>query len=362
MEWKLVEKTLLIGTYQQKQHLEGVIAGFDLDGTIIKPKYNKKRFTDKDKKTDWEFFSGDVKSKLQSLHHNKYKIIFVTNQMGKIDIEIWKHRIENVLQKINLPITIYCALADDGFRKPRTNIMNKYINYDKEKSFYCGDAGGRIGDFADTDRKFAINLGINFYTPDNFFDGHEERDYIIKYPAFPDRITLPNKYIDVVLQLQPYLNKKLMVLLVGFPSCGKSHFANRYLFNFQIINQDKLKTLNNCLKLTKQSIEKKKNLVIDNTNLTLETRKTWIDLAKQNKYKVVVIWFQTPFELCLHNNYLRNFTSSVPSIKKIVYYTMRKRFVEPTLEEGCDTIITTNFYFDANEGLNDSEIYYRYYY
>jgi bifunctional polynucleotide phosphatase/kinase len=37
---------------------------------------------------------------------------------------------------------------------------------DKKDSYFVGDAAGRADDFASTDRKFALNAGIQFYTPE----------------------------------------------------------------------------------------------------------------------------------------------------------------------------------------------------
>ena len=37
---------------------------------------------------------------------------------------------------------------------------------DKKDSYFVGDAAGRADDFASTDRKFALNVGIQFYTPE----------------------------------------------------------------------------------------------------------------------------------------------------------------------------------------------------
>lgn len=37
---------------------------------------------------------------------------------------------------------------------------------DKKESYFVGDAAGRANDFASTDRKFALNVGIQFYTPE----------------------------------------------------------------------------------------------------------------------------------------------------------------------------------------------------
>lgn len=37
---------------------------------------------------------------------------------------------------------------------------------DKKAAFFVGDAAGRADDFASTDRKWAINVGIQFHTPE----------------------------------------------------------------------------------------------------------------------------------------------------------------------------------------------------
>lgn len=39
-------------------------------------------------------------------------------------------------------------------------------NTDAASSFFVGDAAGRPSDFAGTDRKWAENLGMPFYTPE----------------------------------------------------------------------------------------------------------------------------------------------------------------------------------------------------
>lgn len=48
-------------------------------------------------------------------------------------------------------------------------------------SFYCGDAAGRKAtagrkkDFTDSDLKFALNVGIEFKTPENLFLGDKTK-------------------------------------------------------------------------------------------------------------------------------------------------------------------------------------------
>jgi bifunctional polynucleotide phosphatase/kinase len=45
-------------------------------------------------------------------------------------------------------------------------LTRKSVDKDKEASFFVGDAAGRPTDHAATDRKWAINVGIPFFTPE----------------------------------------------------------------------------------------------------------------------------------------------------------------------------------------------------
>lgn len=64
---------------------------------------------------------------------------------------------------------------------------NDNVPVDKEASFYVGDAAGRQDgwkhkatkkDHSCADRKFAQNIGIGFYTPEEYFLQEEKADFI----------------------------------------------------------------------------------------------------------------------------------------------------------------------------------------
>ena len=55
------------------------IAGFDMDGTLIEPKSNKKFATGP---TDWKLWDDSVKTKLSELHSEGFQIVIFTNQGG----------------------------------------------------------------------------------------------------------------------------------------------------------------------------------------------------------------------------------------------------------------------------------------
>lgn len=101
-----------------------------------------------------------------------------------------------------LPMRVLAATAKDQYRKPGIGLYELLHNLyeakgleigtcyitarfdishalshaaaffctkDVENSFYVGDAAGRAGDHNDTDRKFAVNAGLTFYTPEQYF-------------------------------------------------------------------------------------------------------------------------------------------------------------------------------------------------
>ena len=62
------------------------------------------------------------------------------------------------------------STADDKYRKPNIGMwetLSKMI--DIKSAFYIGDAAGRKGDFSDSDLKFAENIEIQFYVPEEIF-------------------------------------------------------------------------------------------------------------------------------------------------------------------------------------------------
>lgn len=63
-----------------------------------------------------------------------------------------------------------------------TKELNGGVEVDLAESFYCGDAAGRPArgttkkDFSDSDLKFALNIGIQFKTPEQVFLNEEDNN------------------------------------------------------------------------------------------------------------------------------------------------------------------------------------------
>jgi bifunctional polynucleotide phosphatase/kinase len=127
-----------------------------------------------------------------------FKIVVFSNQNGlRSDGQInsFKRKVEKILSGVNdTPIVFLAAMKKNMFRKPMTgmwdwffNNSNEGVQVDKEASFYVGDAAGRQDgwkvkstkkDHSCGDRKFAQNIGIGFYTPEEYFLQEAKADFI----------------------------------------------------------------------------------------------------------------------------------------------------------------------------------------
>lgn len=99
------------------------IAAFDMDGTLIKTKSGKVHPVDTN---DWQIAFPNVGQKLKELLTDGYKIVILSNQApignGRVKIEDFKKKIENIVSKLNVPIQAYIATGKGFYRKPTTGM------------------------------------------------------------------------------------------------------------------------------------------------------------------------------------------------------------------------------------------------
>ncbi|VVC89329.1 unnamed protein product, partial [Leptidea sinapis] len=186
------------------------IAAFDMDGTLIKTKSGKVHPVDT---KDWQIIFPSVPSKLAEKFEDGYKVIILSNQSpigsGRVKIEDFKIKIENIVSKLGIPIQVFFATGKGFYRKPAPgmwNILSKEKNdnilIDMEKSFYCGDAAGRNAnwapgkkkDFSMADILFAENLGLKFFTPEQYFLGHSIANVPKSRPEFIPKDLKPTTF------------------------------------------------------------------------------------------------------------------------------------------------------------------------
>ena len=284
------------------------IAAFDLDSTVIKVKSLTKSGTRRkfpQDYDDWELWNDQVKSKLNELVKEGYKIVIFTNQAGKkFDKKQFAQKVRNISSKIGVPMQVYGCTEDGYCRKPSIGMWkilerhNDNHPVDMSSSFYVGDAAGREGDFADSDFKFALNLGLKFYVPDNFFIKGNSNRFSKPLPVHP--LSLP---VDNNTEVHPKDTQEL-IILVGAPASGKSTLATKFK-KYAIACQDQLKTKKKVLSLIDESLEKGLSVIVDRKNPRIEDRAEFIEFAKKYNVPVRIIWFDLPQELVKHLNKYR---------------------------------------------------------
>ncbi|GAB1597666.1 uncharacterized protein F21D5.5-like [Argonauta hians] len=335
------------------------IAGFDLDGTIICTQSGK---TFPQHAGDWKIAFPHINSKLKELFKSGYKVVLFTNQhgvkTGNIKVEEMKKKIENVVDKLAIPIQVFIATGTGVFRKP-VNGMWMYLQ-DKEndnipinnmKSFYVGDAAGRPEkwkkgakkDFSCSDRLFAININVKFYTPEEYFLSSEVAPF--NMPDFDPRRLSSSCPLTEPPKSAITLKRQELVILVGYPAAGKSTFVKNYLepANYVHVNRDILGNWKKCVDMCRKHLEEGKSIVVDNTNPDIESRKRYVDVAKCLSIPCRCFHFNVSLNHARHNEKFRVMISQSKPIPDMIMHSYKKHFQEPSLSEGFLEILKINF-------------------
>ncbi|CAH7681911.1 polynucleotide kinase 3'-phosphatase, partial [Phakopsora pachyrhizi] len=358
------------------------IAAFDIDGTLIKVKSGKKFPTDSE---DWKLYNSNVPKRLKELYSENHTIILLSNQNFKSQkvANDFKEKLKQLARVFNVPFRVFAAREKDHFRKPLTGMWDYFIKHlndnvspDLNHCFFVGDAAGRPAkdgtakDWTDTDRKLALNIGLTFFTPEEFFDGAPQRtDFILsgfspldhnhKEPAWHPETTPLS--IHPIVRSDAVSDSSLIkrnpceiVIFVGPPGVGKTrcftkHFAPR---GYVHVNQDTLKSNDKCLSKVMESIKSDQSCVVDNTNRSKSTRSAYIAIAKENGCRIRCIFFDSTLELARHNNiYRANYCKDENRqlLPQIAFDSYFKNFESPMIDEGFDEIKNLRFVFEGDE-------------
>lgn len=194
------DKNLFEGTKKVK------VAAFDMDSTLIKSISGLKFGRGPN---DWQWWNKHVVPTLKQKVEQKYVIAIFTNQGSTVVLldqpsasksyAILRNKINQITASlknaIETPVLVFAAThlpgkkykaqssseeAHKKTRKPEVGMWEELVAYlksslgeeielDMENSFFVGDAAGRDGDFLDSDKKFADNIGIRFEVPEMCF-------------------------------------------------------------------------------------------------------------------------------------------------------------------------------------------------
>jgi len=135
------------------------------------------------------------------------------------------------------------------------------------------------------------------------------------------------------------------VILIGIQASGKTTFFKEKFINSHIrISNDLLKTRNREKLLLDFCRESKMSFVIDNTNITKDIRKKYIDIIKNMEIPIFGYYFKTNIEKSLKLNKLRTGKEKISEIGILGTY---KKLEIPSIDEG----FTKLFYVDIIDNV-----------
>lgn len=354
------------------------IISFDFDGTLCVTKSGSKFCTSA---TDWKYWQPCVPEILKQYYDKEYRIVIFSNQLGigkkKVKPEVIKGEFDNFQAAVGLPMDMFIATQEDGSRKPSTGMYDLFVEKacdgkepNLSESIFVGDAAGRAAnsgqidgkkDFSCSDRKFAMNVGVPFKTPEEFFLNKPEAKYTMDgfdpqslkedapliqstVKASSDKSSSSEKSTEIV---RP--DRQELVLLVGPPASGKSTFVRRYFLpcgKYEHVSRDILKDMKKCVSSADAALKAGRSVVIDNTSPKKADREPFIKLAKSNgNIPVRVLFFPFDIQLVQHTNAYRErlLGSSAPHVPLIALRMYFSKMEEPSLSEGIEEVLKINF-------------------
>ena len=199
---------------------------------------------------------------------------------------------------------------------------------------------GKKKDFSCSDRKFAANLGIPFFTPEEFYFGCPQcKRY--SWGLFDPR-KLHSSQQDVALS-----STTEVVLFVGYPASGKTTFFKKLLERkgYCHVNRDTLGSWQKCVSKCTEFLKTGRCVAVDNTNPDKDSRARYVQVAKRFSVPVRCFQFMTSIEHARHNNRFRELISidKLVRVNDMVFNMYKSKFVEPSLDEGFSEIVKIQF-------------------
>jgi predicted kinase len=131
-----------------------------------------------------------------------------------------------------------------------------------------------------------------------------------------------------------------LVIFVGLQASGKStFFRERFAATHEHVSKDLFRNNKNPnrrqAQLIEASLEEGSPVVVDNTNPSVEDRRTLIEPGRRYGARIVGYFFDSTVRQCIERNRLRAGKARVPDV---AIYATATKLVPPSYSEGFDEL------------------------
>jgi predicted kinase len=145
-----------------------------------------------------------------------------------------------------------------------------------------------------------------------------------------------------------------LVIFIGLQASGKStFFRRRFAATHELISKDLFPNNRNRNRRQEELIEAalsaERPVVVDNTNPTVEDRRTLVRQGREHGAKIVGYYFESTARECVERNRLRAGKAKVPDV---AIYATAKKLVPPSYSECFDELFRvrlTGFSFEIRQ-------------
>ena len=143
-----------------------------------------------------------------------------------------------------------------------------------------------------------------------------------------------------------------LMIFIGLQASGKStFFRGRFAATHELISKDLFPNNRNRNRRQQEligaALSAGRPMVVDNTNPTVEDRRTLIRQGREHGAKIVGYYFESRARECVERNRLRAGKAKVPDV---AIYATAKKLVPPSYSEGFDELFRvrlTGFSFEV---------------